>query len=263
MRDFNQAYVSSVLSEYFKKDFLKRWEFKEYSSSLEPAVFLGLYTPEDIACFKNHKSYKILYFGGGDCIHPHLELVKNTPNVVCIGYGGDWLYEKLDKYNIPYTPTKILLKDYSEFNCSPLGENIYVYKGVHGNRPDYFGWNEIVKPLQQVFGEDRIIYTEFKSIKELKQDYYEDCFVYVKPNPKGGSSAMLELGHMGRKTITLGHSKFSNCLPYQDLNDVINLIVEESSKIGTTQLQVTEELNSMFDHKGNWLNLDHYNNWNV
>jgi hypothetical protein len=263
MKDFNQAYVSSVLSQYFKKDFLKRWDLKEYTSPLEPAVFLGLYTPEDIACFKNHKSYKILYFGGGDCISSHLELVKNTPNVVCIGYGGDWLYKKLDEYNIPYTSTRIVLKDYSEFNPSPLGENIYVYKGIHGNRPDYFKWNEIVEPLQYVFGKDRIIFTEFTPINDLIKNYYEDCFIYVKPNEKGGSTAMVELGYMGRKTITLGHSNFSNCLEYQSLDDIINLIVKESNKIGTTQPQVAEKLNSMFDHEGKWLNINHYNNWNV
>ena len=47
----------------------------------------------------------------------------------------------------------------------------------------------------------------------------------------------------------------------ENLENIINLIVEESGKIGTLQPQVAEELKSMFDHEGKWLNFNNYKKW--
>tara|TARA_R110000782_G_C14737901_1_gene405862 strand:- start:248 stop:1057 length:810 start_codon:yes stop_codon:yes gene_type:complete len=262
IRDFTQTYFSDTIS-YFKSDFMSRWEQEEYNDPNKPAIFVGLYSNKDKTAFLNHKSYKILYFAGADFCHSNLKLVANTDlsKTICTGYGPDWLYPTLDKYGIPYSTTKILLKDYSQFTPTPLGENIYVYKGLHGDRADHYKWNQVVKPLQEVFGEDRIIYTQFLPLNELHEKYYNDCFIYIRPQPLGGGTAMFELGHMGRKTIAQQHSSFSTCLNYENLEDIINLIMEESKKIGTLQPQVAEELKSMFDHKGKWLNLNNYKKW--
>ena len=233
----------------------------EYNNPNEPSLFVGLYDDNDRKIFTNHKSYKLLYFAGGDFIPSNIKYAQSS-KTLCIGYGADWLYKTLDNYNIPYTKTRILLKSFDDFTPTPLGENIYVYKGLNGNRPGHYKWEEIVKPLQQVFGEDRIIYTQDLPLKELQEKYYNDCFVYVRPNPMGGGTAMFELGHMGRRTITNNHSDFSICSGYKNVNEMLDLIMEESKKIGTIQPQITKELKSMFDHEGNWLNLNHYKEWN-
>lgn len=255
MRDFNQAYVSNILP-HFKEGFMDRWGFEEYNDPNKPAVFLGLYSSEDIEIFKNHKSYKILHFGGNDFKPFQVDIVKKSPNTFCVGYG--WLGEGLAKNQIPYKEVIIPLKDYSDFTPTPLGENIYIYKGLHGNRPDYFKWEEVIKPLQQVFGEDRIIYTEFKSIEELKKDYYENCFVYIKPNPRGGSTTMWELGHMGRKTISFGQGNLPNVLNFSTLEDIIKHVMEESTKIGTIQTETSEATKNAFMNNDKWLNLSFY-----
>lgn len=263
MRDFTQTWFSPAIP-FFKEDFMKRWEQEEYYDPNKPAVFVGLYSSEDKKKFLEHKSYKILYFAGVDFCDVNLQLVANSDlsKTICIGYGADWLYPILDKYGIPYCrDTKILLKDYSQFTPTTLGENIYVYKGLHGNRADHYKWNQVVKPLQEVFGEDRIIYTQFLPLNELHEKYYNDCFIYVRPQPLGGGTAMFELGHMGRKTITQQHSSFSTCLNYENLEDIINLIMEESKKIGTLQPQVAEKLKLMFDHEGKWLKFNNYEKW--
>lgn len=257
MSQIKQVYFSNTLN-FFKDDFLKRWGLKEYNNPNEPSLFVGLYNNEDVNNFKNHNSYKVLYFGGADLQPPQLEIVSKSPKTFCIGYGGDWLYKSLDTYKIPYTNLRILLKDFSNFTPTPLGENIYVYKGFLGNRVHHYKWEEIIKPLQQVFGKDRIIYTQNISLNELKENYYKDCFVYVRPNPSGGGTAMFELGHMGRRTLTNQHTDFSICSGFKNINELLDLIMEESKKIGTLQPQVAEELKSMFDHKGEWLNLNNY-----
>jgi len=255
-----QVYFADTLN-FFKEDFLRRWKLKEYNNPNEPSLFVGLYSNKDVDTFTNHKSYKVLYFAGNDLQPPQLKIASQTPHTSCIGYGADWLYKTLDSYNIPYTKTRILLKSFDDFIPTPLGENIYVYKGLNGNRPDHYKWKEIVQPLQQVFGEDRIIFSQNLPLKELQEKYYNDCFVYIRPNPMGGGTAMFELGHMGRRTITNHHSDFSMCSGYKNINEMLDLIMEESKKIGTIQPQIAKELKSMFDHKGDWLNLNHYKKW--
>lgn len=255
MRDFDQAYVSDVLP-HFKKGFMDKWGFKEYTDPTKPAVFLGLYSSKDINVFKNHKSYKILHFGGNDFHSPQIEIVRNSPNTFLVGYG--WLGEGLIQNNLPYKEVIVPLKSYDEFTPTPLGENIYIYKGLHGTRYDYFKWNEIVKPLQQVFGEDRIIYTEHKSIEEVRENYYNNCFVYVKPNERGGSTSMWELGHMGRKTITFNQGNLPNVLNFVTLDDIIQHIMEESTKIGTIQKEVAKQTYDVMINSDKWLNIDYY-----
>jgi len=262
MKDIKQVHFSEDL-KFFKPDFMKRWNLEEYHDSNSPSVFIGLYNDYDRKVFLNHKSYKVLYFGGIDLCHQNLILVSNSPKTNCIGYGGDWLYTVLDTYNIFYSKNRIFLKSFDEFIPTPLGENIYVYKGFLGNRPDHYKWQEIITPLQYVFGEDRIIYTQNQTLDTLKENFYNDCFVYVKPNPRGGSTAMFELGHMGRRTITNDHLDFSICSSYKDLNQILDIIMEESKKIGTIQTETAENLKDMFDHEGDWLNIDHYKNWKV
>tara|TARA_R110002153_G_scaffold167053_2_gene319720 strand:- start:273 stop:1073 length:801 start_codon:yes stop_codon:yes gene_type:complete len=257
-QDFKQLYSSMI---FFKEDMKKRWNLDEYNDPTQPAVFMGLYESRDINTFISHKGPKLLYFGGSDFTSNNLDLVSKSPNTVCIGYGADWMYKVLDSYKIPYTETRILLKNFDNFTPTPLGENIYVYKGINGNRPDHYKWEEIVNPLQEVFGKDRIIYTQNLPLHELKEKYYQNCFIYIRPNPLGGGTAMFELGHMGRKTITNEHSNFSTCLGYQSLNEMLDLIMEESKKIGTVQPQVAETLKSMFDREGNWLNFSNYKEW--
>lgn len=253
---FEQLYSSMI---YFKEGMKERWNLFEYHDPYAPAVFLGLYEPRDIQTFINHKGPKLLYFAGADFHENNLKIAAQSSNTICIGYGPDWLYRKLDEYNIKYTKTKIFLKSFDDFIPTPLGENIYVYKGLFGNRHDHYKWNDIVKPLQEVFGKDRVIYTQNVSLTELHEKYYNDSFVYIRPNPMGGGHAMFELGHMGRRTISNDHSEFSICSGYKDIYHMVDLIMEESKKIGTMQPQVADDLKAMFDHKGDWLNVDQYN----
>lgn len=266
MTDFNQTYVSEVLEPVFGQDFRNRWNLTNYNEQyshnipkeFRPCVFLGLYTEQDIKVWNQHKSYKILYFGGNDIDDFKLNLVKNTPFVMCIGYGSDWLYSIFDRYKLRYTTSRISLKKFGEeFRPCPLGEKIYVYKGIHGNRENYFNWNEIINPLIEIYGSEKFLFTSHKNLNELIEDFYKKSFIYIKPNPRGGSRTMIELGLMGRKTITNEHSNFPNTIPYNSIDDIVKAIDEESKKIGTV-VDMSNEINSVFLQDNSWLNIDFY-----
>jgi len=258
MKDFTQLYSSMI---YFKEDMKQRWDLAEYNDPNSPSVFLGLPELADVHAFVNHKSFKLLYFAGADCTPEKIQIVKNTPNVMCIGW-SPWVIQILKSNNIPYKAFNLPLKYYDDFKSTMLGENIYVYKGLHGNRADYFMWDSVVKPLEQVFGSDRVIHTSFQPFNVLIDKYYNDCFVYIKPNQRGGSTAMWELGYMGRKTISINQGNLPHVLNSNSLEETIKLIMQESKKIGTFQHQLSKQVHNSFLNSDEWLYLNFYN-WKI
>lgn len=254
MADFTQLFTEM---DYFSPGIRNRWGLGEYKNSNTPTVFLSLGSPLAIKTFIKHKGYKLLYFSGSDCTPETIELVKNTPNVICIGW-SPWITKILEENSIPHKNFFLPLKHYTDFKPTQLGENIYVYKGIHGDRENYFKWKEIVIPLQQIFGNDRVLYTSNQPFDKLINQYYNNCFVYVKPNERGGSTAMWELGYMGRKTISINQGDLPHVLNSNSLEETVELIIQESKKIGTLQPELSTQVHNSFQNTDEWLNLDFY-----
>lgn len=258
MKDFNQVYISDCLS-HFKEGFINKWGLKEYTNPNKPSIFFGLYSQQDINAFINHKSYKIITLTGNDMHSPQLNLLKNKVDfkkTFCWQAPGI-PSDLVSKHGILHKSVYIAIKSYDEFKPTPLGENIYVYRGTHGNRNDYFKWDKIIKPLKEVFGNDRIIHTEFKSSKELIENYYKNCFVYVKPNNLGGATSMWELAHMGRKTLGGGFPDLDYLINYKNIYHLIELIQEEAKYMGTIRKEVSNKAKNTFVGD-EWLNLDYW-----
>lgn len=257
IQDFKQAYISPVLKEYFGEDFLTKYSLDWYNDIFSPSIFFGLYLKEDISYMAEHKGPKIIIWGGND-MNPEIfryvaDLQKTQP--IYTWYPEGDISNMIESYGIQLKRINVALKDYSLYTPTPLGENIYVYKGILGNRSDYFQWEETITPLIEVFGQDRIIYTDNVSSLELIETMYKNCFVYVKPNPKGGCTTMWELGHMGRKTLGVGMKESKFFTNYSSINNLIELIVEESKNIGKFQSKVAQATkNSFIGHE--WLTLN-------
>lgn len=263
MKDFNQFYISSALA-HFKQGFQEKWDLIDYHDQNAPAIFFGLYWQEDIQAFLNHKGPRLVVWGGNDMHAYQLDLIKKAvldKTTFTFSPPGEFS-NTLTNFNIPHKILYIPNKDYSTFTPTPLGENVYVYLGQPGNlRLEYFEFDQVIKPLIYTFGEDRIKWvTENKllPIEELKTKYYNDCFVSVKPNKRGGATSMYELAHMGRKTIGKGQEE--NLLfytEYKDIKHLIELIVEESEYIGKTKHDISNGIKDIF--VGNeWLYLNYW-----
>lgn len=253
----SQAYISPTLEKNFGKNFREKWNLLPYYDPNLPSVFLGLYTTSDLDALVNHRSYSVLLWGGGDMKGPHLEHVKNhlkKGKTFTCAYPGEFS-RILTQYKIPHKTIYIPVKDYSNFKSVPLGEKIYVYRGINGNRQDYFQWNKVVKPIIDTFGENSVIYAENRSITDLIENFYKKSFIYVKPNPRGGCTAMFELGFMGRRTVGIGHIGLENFIQYNDISNLIDIIKKESLKIGKEQNAVSESTKKAFVDSS-WLNID-------
>lgn len=258
MKDFTQVYFSNSI-KFFQEGFMKKWNLKDYTDPNIPAIFLGLYNSTDHHILKNHKSYGIVSLTGSDMVPQNLNFIKHivdNKKIFCYQAPG-FPSDIAKKYSIPHKSLFIAMKDYTAYSSCPLGENIYVYKGIHGNRPDYFKFNGIISSLIKVFGEDRVIFTEFKSSQELIENYYKDCFVYVKPNDLGGATSMFELAHMGRKTLGGGFPNLDYLVNYEDIYHLIDLIQEEAEYIGTLREEVSIQAKNTFIGD-EWLNLNYW-----
>lgn len=254
--DFKQVHISFSIREYFGEPFKAKWNLTEYHDKTKPAVFLGLGTKDDIIKLRNHESYSIIIWAGGEFTPELVSYVHSIPLTIQVGYG--WMVNTYKQLKVPYTELYIPIKDYSMFHPSPLGDKIYVYKGIHGNRSSYFQWDSIVQPLINYYGQDRIIYTSFQPIDKLINEYYNNSFIYVKPNDKGGSTTMWELGLMGRRTISNNQGNIPSVLNYNSVNDIITHINNEMQYIGTIQYDVSNNINNTLIQTNNWLNLDFY-----
>jgi hypothetical protein len=261
IKDFNQIWVSKHGVEFFEDGVKLRWGLDEYHDETKPAVFFGMYHNDDLQKMMNHSGPKIVIWGGNDMQSKQLNFVselQKTQKIWTWAYPGEFS-NILSSYNIDHKKLYIALKDYSNFKPIKLGENIYVYKGVHGNRPGHYKWNEIVNPLIDTFGSDRVIYANHLPMGDLIQNVYKNCFAYVKPNPKGGCTTMWELGHMGIKTIGKSHERLGMFREYSDLDNLISLILEESNFIGTIRTDVSDATKQIFTGE-EWLTLDFWEN---
>jgi hypothetical protein len=255
--DFKQVYTSKVLEQYFGYNFRTKWKLSEYLDTNQPAIFLGLYEHEDVCKLIEHKGPKILIWGGGDMESPKLQFISSLQKEQEIhiwAYPGEFS-NTLTNYSIQHKPLYIPLKDYSNFKLTPLGEKIYIYKGIHGDRSDYFKWNEIINPLTEVFGRDSILYADHLPIDDLVQNIYKNCFVYIKPNPKGGCTTMFELGHMGIRTLGKNHKNLDIFTEYDSTQDLIRLVKEESKYIGQIREDVSNSARKAFTGE-EWLSLN-------
>ena len=261
-RDFFQTYISPALVD-FTDGWINKWNFTQYTDVNAPCVFFGMYNQQDADVFMSHKGPRIMIFGGNDMHEPQLNILKQS-----ITDGKTFSFQPpgefsdtLTKFEIPHKQAYLAVKDYNDLKPTPLGENIYIYLGRPDNRRyEYFKYEEVVRPLVQVFGEDRVHWvTESTTLpfNKLVSKYYQNSFCYVKPNSRGGATAMHELAHMGRRTIGKGHTGIDYFTEYSDLQNLLDLIMEESKYIGRVREDVADSVKDLFVGE-EWLSLKYW-----
>ena len=253
-----QCYASEPMEEHFAKGLRERWNLSEYSDPNAPTVMFGWYNNnEDVAFLNRHKGPIIMVWGGADMEPQRMQYLNSRENSFQFGYG--WQVNLFRKYGITHREFTLPLKDYSRFKPTPLGDKIYVYKGWKVDRGSYFKWNEYIQPLIKEWGEDNFIYGMGHDIDYVHENFYSKCFVFIKPNERGGGTSMWEVGHMGRKTIAQNQGGAPNVLEFNNIRHIAELVNQEAKKIGTVQSSLVDQINAHFMNDYKWLNLDWWN----
>lgn len=245
-----QALVAPDIS-FFKNDFLSKNNLVEYFDVNQPCIFFGARYASNV--INNHNSYKIIL--------PH------SP----YDYPSITNYDKTificsDNYSLPEgVKRKSLIpeiKDYSIFKPSVMGDKIYTYSGFKN------GWNlysDTIKEIQkninfEIITTNHLDIKDYYEINYLKTNFYDKCFCGINLSPGRGLATAIELGLMGRKTIFKNNMNnpiqrldFPNFISYDNIQDIIKIISDESCKIGTLQDPI--DAHNVGD---DWLYLDFY-----
>jgi len=244
--------------QFFKQRFLEKWNLAEYTNTDQPAVFLGMYPGEDRWALREHKSMAIVVWAGSDSMDVKNIGEFNKPNIIhiaCNKYISDDLINA-GITDFKFMPITVLNQEKLRIVPVPLGDKIYVYpKDIKPNRQykDFYG-SETVNNLFNVFGEGRFIlanptsYTHDKLYKEI----YPKCFIGLRFVPHDGlSETVIEMGLFGRRVIYNGVEP--NVIPYNNLEDIINIIKSEEKNIGKIHVELAESVRNYINIGYNWL----------
>ena len=209
---------------FFEVGFCRKWDVNIYSDINAPCLFVGVYFPVDVEAINKHKGFKVIWNTGR--IRDIFTMI-NCKNVVVMDSGVIDHSSIKGKYKIK--KASIQIKDFSMFKPGVLGDKIYCYLGDIASK-EIMGFSFMEK-LKMKTPFDIIYGFLGNSIEFVKEQYYDKCFVNIKPNVIGGITTAAELAYMGRMTIS--NTKTPFCINYKD--DILDIITKESKKIGTLQ----------------------------
>jgi hypothetical protein len=223
-----QASVAGCLN-FFKNGFLTRWKLSDYYNPKEPCFFLGA---EQVDIINQHKGLKIIYLASRyDC--EFLKYLKNDNDIIL-----HWSPYLTDNNDFRVKKVEIEIKDYSIFKPNILGNKIYSYIGFDSRKQE-FNYDILMEIQKKInFEIDYTIISnleDYFDINYLKEKYYDNCFLNLNLSDGTGMTTVRELGLMGRKTITNSPYNFPSQIPYNDIDDIVYIINDESKKIGTIQ----------------------------
>jgi hypothetical protein len=234
----------------FEKGFCDLWGVSPYKDKEQPALFVGVYRQEDVDNINNHSGFKAVWHTGRarDCI------TNLNPNGVVIRISPMHIMDRLtnktkasryyiEKFNTKYCTFPI--RDFSACTTTPLGENIYCYLGNERGKKLMGG--DLVMEIEKRTDFNIIVGLRGKDYQWVIDNWYNECFVGLKPSMTGGCTTAIELAHMGRYTISNTYGLYYK--PYSDIDDILRIIDEESKKIGTIQKPL---IDGYFDTGEEW-----------
>jgi hypothetical protein len=235
---------------FFKEGLKNRWNLTEHYNPHKPCLFFEV--DGNINQINNHKSFKLI-FPVNDLCCLRLNNILPSKNL--------WVIERpcipvpnfLNKFRGEFE-----IKDYSIFQPAPLGDKIYAYTGQPGRR-NQFRYS-LIQDIQARIDKE-IIIGEHKDVKNyldinsVHNNFYKKCFLNLNFSEEAGLTSVIELAFMGIKTITNNKSQWECMIPWNNIDCIIQTILQESEKIGSTQ-------QSMNIHSINdcWQNVDFWNN---
>jgi hypothetical protein len=251
---FEQAIVGHTI-KYFEKRFMDRWEFKEYTDPEKPVVFFGLVGLEDV--YEKHKGYKV-YLPSDEKEIELLKKLQDHRKTILIWSDAN-SHKNLNFFRCESEIVE--LKDYKLFVPNLMGDKIYYYSGFRN------GWNvkrwnmDLIEEIQKKI-EYEIITTQHKDISDyfdittLKREYYDKTFLNLNLSGTHHMTTVIEMGLMGRKTITMNQNcpyKYSSIIKCKNVEEVVKKIYEEAEKINTVREKI--DVHTLGDE---WLNLEYW-----
>lgn len=232
MKKIEQLKVSHGV-RFFKQGLMERWDLRDYYDINKPCLFFNINNQDDINVVKNHKGFKLIHFVNARG-NQFIDKLTNIPDLVVNHNPYLKIIENIKyKYNVNFE-----IKDYSPFKPNILGDRIYCYVG-NDKRKELYGY-DLAKEIQKRIKFKILFGLQGGTIEHVKKNYYDNCFLNLNLEKSGGGgrTTLFELSLMGRKTIMNTKFNYESVIPYDNIDDAIDIITNESNKIGTLQKSI-------------------------
>ena len=189
--------------KFFKDRLLDKYDLKEFTDPAKPVVMYGMYKPEDFALYLTVKS--VVVWCGTDARILTKERADIIKSRTATQYAKSQdIYNTLKRFGIKSTrlaisPTK------ADIEPHPLGSCVYAYIG---NKSPGMVRKYKVGLLRRI---ERIVPYKFiyATYGQYNRDdllaIYRKCFIGIRLLEHDGlSNSIIEMGLMGRKTISNG-----------------------------------------------------------
>ena len=232
-----QARLAPGIQQYFKKPFLEKWGLQDYTDADAGVIFLGIYCQRDFDLIRRHRGFAVVMYTNQVTYRDEMAALLSTGRYRSVA-GKGFYSDMMKQQGLSHVQANIPIKDFSPYKPVPLGDRIYVYRGVNGNRGVSLGWG-VVEAIQKEFG-GLVTWTTQTPTDKLIKEYYEKSFVYLKPRPIGGCITMWEMGHMGRKTFGKGFDGVGCFEAFTDIGNLTDMLHRRSNMIGQTDHETAE-----------------------
>jgi len=236
--------------KFFKDKLQDKYGLKEFTDSSKPVVLYGMYKPEDFALYLTVKS--VVVWCGTDARILNNERVNIINSRPAIQYAKSQdIYNTLKRFGIKSTrlaisPTK------ADIEPQPLGSCVYAYIGNKSPGMERKYKVGLLRRIEKAIPYKFLYATYGKYNREELMDIYKRCFVGVRLLDHDGlSNSIIEMGLMGRKTISNGGLPCT--IKWHKGNDVIAAILNhDKAPEGITINKAYKDLLNISD---SWLHL--------
>ena len=249
LNTISQVSFGSTIS-FFEDGFLNRWNLNKYYDVNSPCIFFGV--EGNLERIKNHKSFKLIFPVDISCAH-HLKTLPPSKDLIIVDRPCISIPDKFSKVKGEFE-----IQDYSLFKPNILGDKIYAYIGSP-YRNSQFRY-DLIKQIQNKIDYEILLGSpnndkSYDNINVIKSKYYDNSFLNLNFSQESGLTTVIEMALIGRKTISNSLMKWECMVPYSNLEDIINIINQESKKINTIQPSIDiHTINEVWKNLKYWKN---------
>jgi hypothetical protein len=289
--EITSIHVASFLKKGFEQPILTRFTHLQPNvSSQVPCIYYGMRYEDELRKLRQNKELAVIIWTGGDIdINNPAEsknvslLIKNMSQMRNVRYvvTSKFIQKDMEQLKLPYIFVPFMGIDLDKYQPCVKGDAIYIYMSHDGElygkplcdqiiaKYPQFKFLLYTNPAQYNLAvrTGRAQFYETNNIKCLSgpdemADIYKQCFLGLRLTKHDGLSATVqELGCMGIKAIHNGNSP--SAVNYQSLDDICQIIDEESKLIGTVDQELSQKVKTFLSIDNTFFRENyHYNNIN-
>lgn len=226
-----QLYVSTSLI-HFEKRFQKKYQCMPYTDKTIPCIFFGVYTHTDIDIISQHKSVRIIVWGGEDIRYSRPFAQETVSHIRsfrhCLHCAiSESVAQSITSFGLSPLRLSFSLVDVSLFYPRVMQEVprcIYIYNGMNKGREDIYGVEYYTQVQKKLSSYTYIMSNVVQAPYEEMPNIYARCFIALRLTKKhdGNANTVQECEAMN---IPVVHNESDYGLKWSNVDDIMKHIV--------------------------------------